>query len=70
MKIYVRGMDLVLESEISEKELSVLIQASRRGLLEAKILVVYRGEKRKLDIRAVDCNKSLPGYVMASLQPG
>lgn len=70
MKIYVRGIEAALDSEISEKELSVLIQASRRGLLEAKILVVYQGEKRKLDVKAVDCGRSLPSYVMASLQPG
>ena len=67
MRIYVKNVPgIELTSEITDKELIVLLQASDRGLIsEAKVTVDFYGKQRKLDIEAIDRERTLPHVVFA-----
>ncbi len=54
-----------MTSEITERELLVLVQASRRTLLSGKIAVVYQERPRMLDLDAIDVERTLPRVIFS-----
>lgn len=66
MKIYVNNVrDIEMESEITERELLVLVQAARRKIMDGRISVVFNGNRRMLDIDAIDVSRTLPRVVFS-----
>lgn len=67
MKIYVKNAQgLEIESDITDKELTVILQASDRGLLRnAKVAVMFDGSRRYLEVEAIDRRLTLPNVVFS-----
>lgn len=71
MKIYVNGVDdLDIESQVTDYELMVIVNAHMRGLIrEAKVAVVFQGGRRYLEVAAIDAARTLPGVVFDAEMP-
>lgn len=67
MKVYVKNVHgLDLQSDVTDRELIVILQAYDRGLVKgAKIAVVLDGRLRFLDVEAIDRERTLPGVVFS-----
>jgi len=64
MRVYVKGVPYMgMTTELSDKELMIIVQASQRGLVRAKISVTYLGERRMLSVEAICLPRTLPNVV-------
>lgn len=71
MKIYVNGVDdLGIESQITDCELMVIVNAHMRGLIrDAKVAVIFQGGRRYLEVAAIDVARTLPDVVFDTEMP-
>lgn len=67
MNIFVnRVYGLELQADITDRELIVILQAHDRGLVRgSKVAVLYDGERRYLDVEAIDRARTLPSVVFS-----
>lgn len=67
MRVYVKGVPYMgMTTDLSDKELMIIVQASQRGLVRAKIRVTYLGESRYLSVEAIDFVRTCPSVVFSS----
>lgn len=61
-----RVYGLELQADITDRELIVILQAHDRGLVRgSKVAVLYEGERRYLDVEAIDRERTLPSVVFS-----
>lgn len=67
MRVYVNNVHgLDLQSDITDRELIVVLQAHDRGLVKGtKVAVVLDGRLRYLDVEAIDRARTLPSVVFS-----
>lgn len=67
MRVYVNNVHgLDLQSDITDRELIVILQAHDRGIAKgAKVAVVLDGRLRYLDVEAIDRARTLPSVVFS-----
>lgn len=64
MRVYVRNVPYMgMTTTLTDKELIIIVQASQRGLVRAKIRVTFMGERRMLSVEAIDLSRTLPNVV-------
>ncbi len=54
---------LDVHSDINERELALLVDLARRGLATSTILVRFEGRNRRLDVRDINVNATLPSTI-------
>ena len=64
MRVYIKNVPYMgMTTDLSDKELMIIVQASQRGLVRAKIRVTYLGESRYLSVEAICLSRTLPNVV-------